>query len=306
MRITQRAISTTSLAGLNQNLAAIAKLQQQLSSGKTINKPSDSPTGTLQSMQTRTEQAATTQYARNVSDGKAWLNETDSQLKSFGDQFRKVRELAVQANNSGAMSDSARQAIKAEVDELQKSLVGVANTKLLGRPIFGGPTSGEAAYSATGDFVGRPVTAAEPEGVTRRISDAETVRIDVTGQEAFGVRSDPPDPATDTDVFSVVARFSAGLSSPTTDYASMLTDMTTALDRLSAAQSTIGARTNRIQNADVLTGDRSLTLANQLAEIENVDLAKAIMELSMQQTGYDAALGATAKIIQPTLLDYLR
>ena len=82
MRITQRSLATTSLQGLNRNMDAIAKLQQQLTSGKTINKPSDDPTGTNAAMQARQELAGATQYARNISDGLGALNQTDSREAS--------------------------------------------------------------------------------------------------------------------------------------------------------------------------------------------------------------------------------
>lgn len=49
-----------------------------------------------------------------------------------------------------------------------------------------------------------------------------------------------------------------------------------------------------------------MALRGSLAQVENIDLPKTIVELQMQQVAYQAALGATAKVIQPTLLDFLR
>jgi len=99
MRITQRAVATTSLQGLNQNLAAIAKLQQQLTSGKSISKPSDDPTGTNAAMQTRQEQAGAAQHARNISDGLGALNITDSTLQSMIAQVHTVRDRTLTGSN---------------------------------------------------------------------------------------------------------------------------------------------------------------------------------------------------------------
>ena len=67
MRVTQRAVVLTSLQGLNSNLSAVSKLQQQLTSGTQISRPSDSPTGTNTSLITRQAISGNGQYTRNIS-----------------------------------------------------------------------------------------------------------------------------------------------------------------------------------------------------------------------------------------------
>ena len=299
MRITQRAIATTSLAGLNQNLAAIGKLQEQLTSGKSISKPSDSPTGTNKSMQTRSESAANEQFGRNISDGKAWLATTDSTLMRMGEVGRRVRDLTVQGNSTGGNSVAARAAIRSEVEQVSQSMLALANAQLGGRPLFGGVTSGTEAYDAAGTFVGRVV----PEGVNRRISEIETVRIDVSGPEAFGVRDDA---LAQRDLFKIVSDIAVHVTDDPTQLTADLVALDEALVRLSNAHSVIGSREARVDIAKAINTDKSLTLENLLAETENVDLPRTIMELKMQETGYEAALSATAQVIRPTLVDFLR
>ena len=111
MRITQRAVALTSLQGLNRNLDAVGKLQQQLTSGRLINAPSDSPTGTNRAMQTRGEMASVAQEARNITDGGNWLDQTDSTLQNMLDVTRKVRDLTVQGLSSGGSSDASQKAL---------------------------------------------------------------------------------------------------------------------------------------------------------------------------------------------------
>src|ERR687889_2135056 len=129
MRITQRAVALTSLQGLNRNLDAVGKLQSQLTSGRLINTVSDSPTGTNRAMQTRDEQAANAQQARNISDAQSWLDQTDSTLRTMLETTRRVRDLTVQGLNSGGLTDEARQALATEVTSLREGLVTLANTK---------------------------------------------------------------------------------------------------------------------------------------------------------------------------------
>jgi flagellar hook-associated protein 3 len=145
MRITQRAVALTSLQGLNRNLDAVGKLQQQLTSGRLINQPADSPTGTNRAMQTRADQAANAQYARNLTDGQGWLEQTDSTLRTMLDTVRRVRDLTVQGLNEGGLDTPSRIALATETASLRDGLIALANTANQGRPLFGGTTSGPAA-----------------------------------------------------------------------------------------------------------------------------------------------------------------
>ena len=293
MRITQRAVALTSLQGLNRNLDAVGKLQQQLTSGRLISAPSDSPTGTNRAMQTRSDQAAVAQYARNVSDAGSWLGQTDSTLQNMLDTARRVRDLTVQGASTGAMDDVSRQAIAVEVASLREGLIGQANTTIAGRSLFGGITTGDKAYNATGAFIGM---AGSP--VMRRVSDTDAVRVDITGPEAFG----PPG----NDLFAVVGQIAQDLLTDPAQLTNRIGDLDSVMNVMKAALADVGSRAARIEREDQILTDRAMNLGSLLAETENIDLPGTIMRLNMQQVGYEAALTATAKAISPTLLDYLR
>src|SRR3954452_17752488 len=154
MRITQRAVALTSLRGLNRNLDAVGKLQQQLTSGRLISAPSDSPTGTNVAMQTRALQASNAQQKRNIDDAGNWLEQTDSALQQMLDTTRRVRDLTVQGLSTGSNSDASRTALATEVKSLREGLLSLANQNIQGRPLFGGVVSGTKAYDANGVWVG--------------------------------------------------------------------------------------------------------------------------------------------------------
>jgi flagellin-like hook-associated protein FlgL len=294
MRITQRAVALTSLQGLNRNLDAVGRLQQQLTSGRLINAPSDSPTGTNKAMQTRGDQAAVAQQGRNLSDARNWLEQTDSTLQTMIDTSRKVRDLTVQGLNSGAQSDVAQKALATEVTSLREGLLSLANITIQGRPLFGGVTSGGKAYDTTGTWVG-----ADGTPVTRRVSDTEKIRVDMTGPEAFG----PPT----KDLFKIVQSIADDLVSGVPGALDVhLADLDVVMNQMSSAVADVGTRASRVERLTLINSDRAISLTQQLGETENIDLPNTIMRLQMQQVGYEAALSATAKALQPTLLDYLR
>ncbi|WP_100501453.1 flagellar hook-associated protein FlgL [Geodermatophilus chilensis] len=296
MRITHRAVTQTALLGLNSNLSSVAKLQQQLTSGKLISSPSDSPTGTNKALQVRQDQSAVAQFAKNISDGQSWLDATDTALTTVIDQVQRVRALTVQASNTGSTSTSAQKAIAVEVAALRESLLGVANSSINDRALFGGVTQGSTAYAGDGGYVGAPPVG---EGITRRVSNADRIRIDITGPEAFGTPG--PD-----DLFGLIARIATNVESDPAALSADLQDLDVALDRLLGAAASVGARSARMEAAARVNTDLQLTLAAQLVDVEDIDLAKTIMELNQTEVGYKAALQATAQVIQPTLVDFLR
>ena len=300
MRITQRAVTQTALQGLNKNLSDLGKLQQQLTSGKIVSKPSDSPSGVNRAMQVRQDQAAAAQQARNISDAQGWMDFTDTTLQSMVTQVNRVRDLTIQASNGGALSESGRIAIGTEVAALRESLLGLANQSVDGRPLFGGITPGNTAYDAAGRYNGVGGAYGIPVvGVTRRVADAEDVRIDVTGPEAFG------DPS-GTDLFALVGRIATDVAGAPEALGDDLGDLDVALARLLTAVSSVGARAARVDTAAQTNTDLQLSLTKQLALVEDVDLPKTIMQLQFQQTGYQAALQATSQVVQPSLVDFLR
>jgi flagellar hook-associated protein 3 FlgL len=300
MRVTQRAVVLTSLQGLNSNLAAASKLQQQLTAGKTISRPSDSPTGTNTTLITRQAISGNNQYARNISDGQTFLDATDSSIQDMLGQIRRVRDLTVQALNGGAQSDESQQAIATEVSGIRQSMLGQANQVVQGRPLFGGVTAGNKAYDDSGAYIGVGGTggvAVQP--LTRRVSEVETIRVDLTGPEAFG------DPASGKDLFSVVNSVVSHVAD-TTALSDDLKDLDGVINGMLAAAANVGTRSARMQTAATVNMSSALNLKTQLSNTEDIDLPKTIMELQMQQNGYQAALQATAKVISPTLLDFLK
>lgn len=307
MRITQRAMAQNSLRGLNTQLNGVNKLQGQLTSGKKINRPADDPTGTNSSMVARQAMASVTQQARNITDGKTFLDATDSAIQSMIQQVHRVRDLTVQALNTGAASGPSLQAIATEVAGLKQSLIGSANQVVQGRAIFAGVSGGSQAYDSTGKYVGIgiPGTATPVSPLNRQVSDVEAIRVDITGPEAFGIPGKK-------DLFEVVQNVAdhvTDMAANGTGPAALsadLSDLDNVLNGMLTAAADIGTRSARMDNAQQVNATAQLTLQAKLSDTEDVDLPKTIMNLQMQQTGYQAALSVTAKSMQQTLLDFLR
>ena len=287
-RITQATTTTVALRGLQANLGRTQALQEQLSSGKRIFRPSDDPASTSALMQLRSSQMADEQYQRNNQQAKGRLTVTDSAVQSLSDRVRAVRELMV-ASNSGALSTDGRSALGAQVDAIRSEVVGLYNTTYLDRPVFGGTVPGrEAVDPTTGAYVGNNAP------IEARISTDAVLRIDVKGTDV----------AADTlpAALSAVSANIVTTGATPTDF----TAIDSALSALQRAIGDVGARTERLDTTSALVESHRLDLVSRISENEDVDLPETIMNLQAQQVGYQAALGAAAKVMQHSLIDFLR
>jgi flagellar hook-associated protein 3 FlgL len=293
-RVTETSVHTRVMGDLQRNLARGQKLTSQISSGKQLSRPSDSPTGTVTSLQLRGEVRSTQQYSRNANDGLGWLGAIQDKLGAASTQVIRVRDLTLQAMNQNN-TDQSREAIAVEIDNIRAALIGEANSKFMGRPIFGGTTPGDEAYTTTGTYAGNDGQ------TTRTVGPNAKVRIETTGPEAFGAED------SDSRLFKVLGDLSDDIRDNDVDkIGTGLENLDKAHDLLKATLSDVGARYNRVTQMKQSAEDHLLSVSSQLSDIEDVDLPKAIMELQIQQTSYQAALAATAKVIQPSLIDFLR
>ncbi|MBU2694749.1 MULTISPECIES: flagellar hook-associated protein FlgL [Pimelobacter] len=292
-RVTQRMLTEGSLSHLQQGLGRLARLQEQLSTGKVINRPSDNPTGTTAAMRMRGSMADQTQYSRNAQDGLGWLTQIDSALDSVTSTVRRARDLALQGANASASGQVARDALATEVEGLRKELLSRANTTYLDSPVFGGVTAGRTAYDASGNYVG---TVGD---VNRRVAEGVVVKVDLDGPAVFGDGA--------TSVFAELDALATALrTGDKTGISNAITTLNTRIETITAGRTAAGTRYQRLEQADQAAGDAKISLDKQLSMVENADLAETTVALKLQEVAYQAALGATSRVLQPSLIDFLR
>jgi flagellar hook-associated protein 3 FlgL len=296
-RITQSSIARSVMFNLQGGMERNSRLQEQLSSGRQLNRPSDSPTQTVSALQFRSQIRRTEQHVRNANDAQGWLAAADTALTSSLDITRRARELVIRGIND-SMSATDREAIAKEVEGLRESLIGIANTTYLDRPVFAGTAAGPdgqpvPAYAPDGTFTG------DTGQVRRTVAPGVTVQVNVTGPEAFGSGG--------TDIFSTLTEIANRLR---TDHTTMNADVLPQLDdnikQVLTTLAGIGARYNRVETVKANADEHVVTLRSGLSETEDIDLPKTVMELKLQEVAYQAALAATARVIQPSLVEFLR
>ena len=290
-RITSQMMLHSAQLNMQSSKATLAALQNQASSQKAIEKPSDNPAGAAESMRIRSDQRALTQYSTNISDGLSWLATADDALSGATDTLQTVRDLVVQGSNTGVLSAASREAIATQLDSLKEQLLAQANTKFAGRSIFAGNSDAAGAFDATYTHSGVAGSVVE-----RRISDTATVRVDVDGTAAFGSGA--------TSTFALIDTIAADLRAGA-DISGHLTGIDTALSSILGEQSRVGTRYAQLETGKELNMARFGSLESQRADVEDVDLSKVILELKSQEIAYQTALAVTARALQPTLMSFL-
>ncbi|NJC21204.1 flagellar hook-associated protein 3 FlgL [Arthrobacter pigmenti] len=288
-RITNQTMAQTAQRNLQANLARLAELQDQASSRKAINRPSDDPAAAADSLRVRADLRATEQYARNIDDGDAWLTTLDATLGSTNDVLGRAHDLTLRAIN-GSISPAAREALAVEIESLRTELFSLANTQYQGRTVFAGNSDAGTAFNEDLTY-----NASGP--VERRIDAGTTVRVDADGATVFGVG--------DASAFALLDTIAADLRSG----GGVSAHLTALEDRLAAVRAevtSVGSRHGRILGAQEATVEKLGALEAQRAGVEDIDLAQVILDMKLQETSYQAALAVTARVLQPTLMDFLR
>lgn len=290
-RVTNQTLMASAHRNLQANMAAIAVAQDRASSLKAITRPSDDPSGTAAALSIHSEQSANDQYARNISDGNSWLTMVDSTISASTTIMHRVRDLVVRGANDGSLDQTAKDAIATEIDSLKQELLGQANTSLQGRTIFAGNSDAGVAFNADFTFNG-----AAGSTVQRRIDSSTTVQVDADGAAVYGTGPDS--------VFALLGNISDELRSGT-NVSARLDDIDDRMNSMLTVQASVGTRQSQVQKAQEANMQKSVSLEAQRSGVEDVDLAKAILDLQTQTVTYQGALAVTARVLQPTLMDFL-
>lgn len=298
MRVTSDMMMRGMLKNLSRNLAKIDRYNNQLGTGKRILKPSDDPASTTLQMGLRSELRKIKQYVENVQSGITWLENTDVALREVGDVIQRLRDLAGQGSTSTLAQDS-RDAIAEEVNELIDHLVQVGNSRVGDRFIFAGTRTTAPPMVKQLGADGRI------ESVTYE-GDTGTVSVEV----ASGVAIEMNIPG--STIFSAVFDAAINLRDKllagdlTAVGGSCLSDLDNATQVVLQHRAIVGAKLNRFELTESRLGDIEANTKTLLSEVEDIDVAELILNLRMQEVVYEASLNVGSKVIQPSLLNFMK
>lgn len=316
MRITNKSMNINLLRNLNQGLKRYDRLSEQLVSGRKVHRPSDSPATISNIMDLNSSLIETEQYLRGAADAQSWLESTDSALDSLTNVLHRLRDIITMGAND-TQDDAARFALAQEAEQLFDSIIQLGNSTHGSKYIFAGqlttvkpfvresddPNSAQyfdviyqGGYrTATGDLAKVEFEVSINSYLTVNVADAEEVG-GVVEERLF------------TPILNLIKEVRANLiNNNVTDLSNQnLGELEQTLDRVLRHRADVGARMARADLAEERLQDLRLNFNKLLKNVQGVDYAETIMQLKNEEHIYRTALSVGARILQPSLVDFLR
>ncbi len=316
MRITNNMLISNMMLSLSNNLSRTQKYQNQLATGKKISLPSDDPIVASKSLKLRTDVAEIQQYKRNTDDATAWMDITESTMKQITEVVHRMRYLTGDAANGTKTPDDLLK-ISEEAKQLRNQLIKLGNSTYAGRYIFSGYKTDKPLLDEVGNF---NIDISNAEQINFEVGIGDDININVPGSDLFngGMSAAKGDPAatppvdptkssfikTFDDIIAAMESTDPAVRAKLSD--SLLGDIDVQMNNLLRVRAGLGARMNRVELTAERLEDDNVNYTKLMSKNEDVDMAEAIMNLMNEQNVYNASLSTGAKVIQPSLVDFLK
>lgn len=299
MRITNNILSQNLLRNLETAQGKMDKLQNQLSSGHRISRPSDDPAGVQNAMRLKSNISSVEQWKNNAGAALDYMKTTDSTLGDMTSMLQRVKELTVQGAN-GTLSTDDRTAIADEVGQISDQLHMMANTQIGSKYIFSGAATDKELQIKdpdTGEWTIQE-SLGNDQDVNFEVGNDLNISISVNGKDLFGDNT--------AGLFVDLKNLKNALESNDADGINKSLDKVDSnINNVIALRSDLGARINRMTAIESQLDYTSTNLQENLSGIQDADIAKTITDFTNQQNVYKSALSVGAKIIQPSLVDFM-
>lgn len=302
MRVSNNNMAYSFLTSLNKSQQRQAQLNEQLSDGKAIHRPSDDPIRVIRSMRFQANLEQNDQFTQHVKDAQSWMDTSDSAIQSLDSIVVRAKELVIRA--VGPNPDIGFQAAGEEIDGLINAAVDMGNTKIGSRYVFAGQMDTTQPFTrdtVTGKVTfngdNNPVSMKITPGAVTPDSDA----INVTAQSLFGP---------DMELFNQLNDIKTQLMTGKPDLDKLSKDGIAKVDaihdHLIAAHTELGARMSNYEMMQNILENNNGTITADLAGAEDLDVPRAIIDFKTAESIYRTALSVGSQIMPTSLVDFLR
>ncbi len=297
-RVTLETFIGTTLANVQKSTSNMSRLQEQISTGKKVNRASDDPAAARKILSLRSEDLGLDQFASNVQTATQTLDFSASSLQNTSDILQKITELTMQGVSS-TVDQNGRTIIANEINQLLETIMQSANSKRLGRYVFAGTNTTTVPFVAARDASGKIASVAyngNRESIAYNVGPNINTVVNLTGDEVF----------VNSNMFDTIIRVRDNLTSGAISFAR------NELDNLdSAAKNVLNsiAKAGGISGTLQLTGSRieetKLSLQEVLASAESADIAELVLKLTEQQSIFEASLSSGSYIFKTSILNFI-
>lgn len=304
MRITNNSIMSSYLRDVQNNLQNMDVINEKLNTEKQVNRISDDPFKTVKILNIQNEIQNTEKYNYNCDEITGWLDITDESLDRIANLSSDIKTKLTSI--SGAFGKNEIAAVRAEVNEKIKQIGESLNTTYAGKYIFGGQLTDDKPINTKVDENGVvSLTIANKDNgdlnkkLTSAISSGLNISYNLTVNEVTGGEEG-------LKLFEELSEALNGDTVDTEKIGKLSTKIDNYMNDILNNRSIVGARTNTIDKVKETNDENILSMKKNYSNMQDVDFSKEFIHLKEAQMVYMASLQVGAKLIQGTLLDYLR
>jgi flagellar hook-associated protein 3 FlgL len=289
MRVTNKMMADNVIAQLFRQREQMVRTQENITTGKRVNRPSDDPAGIGSILSYRTTISGLDQYKENISNAKLHINTVDDVLGMVSDLLRDAKEIAYD-------TDPAMRAEMAEqVAAIRAQVLQMANYQIDGKYLFSGDASRTEPFNSTtwlynGDTGTKDTI----------VGDNMQIAITADGSSIFG-----PD---GTNVFDILNDLESALTAlpvVPTDITDQISNLDGAIDRITTVRARNAGVYQRLEATENHYNYFKVNVQDMLSNAEDADIAEAIVNFQVQKTTYESTLASSSMIIQKSLIDFL-
>lgn len=307
MRVTTKNLINNFVFNTNRNLERIQANQRQLTTGKKLFRPSDDPIAVTRSLTLRKNFADIEKYESTTEDSLGWLQVTESALMKIVEDLSFAKDMTIRAAND-TFSGADRASFAQEAGLLIDGLLQTASSTYSGRHIFSGASTNAVPLDSSFSYLGTETA------LVREVNKGINVTVNLTASDVFRLdRGGAYDEVTNSilktlsDLQQVLNQESLGFGRPPASTISGFVDqINKALNNIVGLTTETGIKVKSLEELSGRHKDMALSTTSLLSKIEDADAARVITNLYAAESVYTAGMAAGARIMQTSLLNFLK
>ena len=318
MRVTENSNYEAIRNGIQRSKERMESLQHQSSTLKKLNQPSDDPVGTSKVLELRTDKVNNDQFQMNARTAENFLNNTDTVLSELSEIVSRAKELAINQSSAASSNDDTRLGVVEEVSQLFRQAVAAGNRRVGERYLLGGYKTQTPPVDPEGRYQG------DDGQMMVEIAGGVFLTMNIPGSEAFNTHprsthfgnygipnasgsGDFDETAENVNVFDELQNFRISLITGDLEGIRATLDRFDEIhNKLVTTRAKLGSRMQGLQSTHQAIERHNITNASLSSALEDADVAQVVTDLGKEETVFRSSLAVAKKLIQPTLLDFLK
>lgn len=324
MRITNASMVRSHLYDTQNNLTNMSKINQQISTGKVINTVSDDPHKAIKIMNINNEIKYTEKYNYNIDESVGWMNTTDGALDNVGNLLGEIKETILKVGN-GTYSQNEMKSLNEDMNEKIKQLADTLNSTHGGKYLFGGSSVDDAPITVIENPDGtvklefskdkNGQTIPNTDDLKADISSGINIDYNISVGEILNIKDGNGNTVNLLDEINNLSTLMNDIANGDEQTVAkaketLLNDtkgkIDTLFDHVVNERTSLGVRVSTAEKIKELNDEDILNIQDVLSKTQDTDVVEKFIELKSAEMIYQASIQVGAKLIQPTILDYIR